>query len=343
MQSKKSFTPILLGADLCAYSVARAFHEHSGVVSHAFGRYKCGLTGFSKIVKSHVCSGLDDDSVIGPELFDFASEHKNERFLIVACSDMYIEVAARVAENFRDVFVTLLPKKELRYLLRDKAIFYEFLEKYKIRYPKTVTVSYTKRCDDSIERFTYPAVIKPTDSAHYWKYCHFKGMRKVYFASDFNEAKKIINKIYDSDYRGKIVVQQKIGEEDAVNSVLTVFFQNGRAVRAVYGRVILEETGMTSFGNHAAIITQPLTPICKSLINMFEKLEYNGLANFDIISDKNKDYVLEVNLRQGRSCDYLRAAGLNIAALIEDSLNGEEIGRSLEKTRRCSLYEIEAY
>ena len=36
---KEKITPVLLGADLNCYNVARAFHEEYGVVSYAFGRY----------------------------------------------------------------------------------------------------------------------------------------------------------------------------------------------------------------------------------------------------------------------------------------------------------------
>lgn len=325
MNSKKNFTPILLGADLCAYSVARAFHEYSGAVSHAFGRYRCAITGFSKIIKTHICAGLDDVKIAGPALFDFARKNKDLRLLLIPCSDLYTEIAASISERFEDYFTAVLPKRELRLLLKDKIIFYEFLRKHKIPYPKTESVTFQERESANIDGFSYPAVIKPSDSAHYWKYCSFSGMRKVYFTENAEESKKIIDKIYSSGYRGGIVLQKRIGDSKAKNSVLTVFLQNGKAVRAVLGRVILEEVGATSHGNHAAIITEELTPLCHSLIKMLERLEYDGFANIDIISDGNEEYVLEVNLRQGRSCDYMRAAGVNIAELFTKSANGEKI------------------
>ncbi len=330
MENKKEFIPVLLGADLCAYSVARAFHEYSGTVSHAFGRYKCGLTGFSKIVKTHVCAGLDDIKIAGPALFDFAASRKGERMLLIPCSDLYIEIAAAVAENFGDCFTAILPRRDLRHLLREKTVFYSFLEKYKIPYPKTVEISYANRKSKLVGEFVYPAVIKPADSAEYWRSCKFSGMRKVYFPSDKDEAENIIEKLYANGYRGKIALQERIGADKPKNSVLTAFFQKGKAVRAVYGRVILEETGPTSYGNHAAIITAPLTSLCKKLIKMLEELEYDGFANFDMLSDEKNDYTLEINLRQGRSCDYMRAAGVNIAELISKSAREEKIEPMLD-------------
>lgn len=324
MQNDKILTPVLLGADLCAYSVARAFHEYTGVVSHAFGRYKCGITGFSKILKTHVCAGLLDIKTAGPALFDFAVKNKDKRLILIPCSDLYTEIAAETADRFRDYYCSVLPRRDLRHLLKDKITFYNFLEEYGIPFPKTKSVTYAER-KDGADDFEYPAVLKPADSAHYWKYCKFSGMRKVYFPKTKAEAEKIIEKIYASGYRGKIAIQELIGAKNPHNSVLTVFCQNKKAVRAVYGKVILEETGVTSHGNHAAIITAPITPLCERLIKMLESLEYEGFANFDIISDGKDEYVLEINLRQGRSCDYMRAAGVNIAEVLTKTVFGEKI------------------
>ena len=61
---EKKITPVLLGADLNCYSVARAFHEKYGVVSHAFGRYTVGATNYSKIIKFHVVKNVDEPDVM---------------------------------------------------------------------------------------------------------------------------------------------------------------------------------------------------------------------------------------------------------------------------------------
>ena len=46
----KTITPVLLGADLNCYNVARAFHMQYGVKSYAFGRYAVSATKYSKII-----------------------------------------------------------------------------------------------------------------------------------------------------------------------------------------------------------------------------------------------------------------------------------------------------
>ena len=42
--------PVLIGADMNCYSMARAFHEAYGVESYAFGRWAMGDTMYSRIV-----------------------------------------------------------------------------------------------------------------------------------------------------------------------------------------------------------------------------------------------------------------------------------------------------
>ena len=101
--------------------------------------------------------------------------------------------------------------------------------------------------------------------------------------------------------------------------------KRGKVIRAVLGEVVLEECGKTSFGNHSAIITRPLDKLSFELIDFLNRVGYSGFSNFDIMVDGKDKYVLEINTRQGRSCDYLRAAGVNIARLIVENAFSENI------------------
>lgn len=330
MNTKNNVIPILLGADLNAYSTARAFHEYSGVISHSFGRYRCGLVGFSKIVKAHTLEGLDDIKVAGPALFDFAKQHKGKRLLLIPCADWYIELAARISKRLPELYVSLVPSDDVRKRIGDKISFYEILREKKIPFPEYIPIYKGDTYKAKAEKMSYPAVLKPADSTEYWKH-EFHGMQKVYFPATSDEAIEIIEKIFKSGYDKGLVLQRKIGDDQPKMSVFTTYSdRSGRVVRGVYGNVILEETGRTSHGNHAAIITEPMSPLCKRIIELLDSMEYSGIANFDIISDGEKELVLEVNMRQGRSCDYLRAAGVNIAELMTSDLNGEKIKKKLE-------------
>ena len=50
----KTIVPVLLGADLNCYNIARAFHMRYGVKSYAFGRYAIAPTKYSTIVAGSI-------------------------------------------------------------------------------------------------------------------------------------------------------------------------------------------------------------------------------------------------------------------------------------------------
>ena len=330
MYKIKPLTPLLLGANLCAYSVARAFHEYSGVKSYAFCRQRCALTQFSKIIKPYVYAGLDDFKVAGPAFFDFAKKHKRERLFIIPCSEEYTELAAYVAASFPDYYISYLPERDVRYVLRDKSLFYKMLKEEEILYPKTKVIGYGDEIAVKAADFSYPAVIKPSDSTHYLRYCPSKKMKKVYYPTSAEDAHNYCERLYGEGYRSGIILQEKIAGQGVKKTVLTVFFSNGVALRAVYGKVILFYTGATISADRAAIITEGLSPTSKKLIRLFERLGYSGFANFDMISLGDCEYVLDVSTGQGGCCDYMRAAGVNMAELLTNAVNCEAIEKELE-------------
>lgn len=325
MTNGRNIIPVLLGADLNAYSVALAFRDFFGVTSHVFARYRCGATENSKFITTHIDAGLCDVSIAVPELLKFAAENNGAELFLIPCADWYVEMLMRARSQLGGIYSIYLPEMNIWRTLSDKSSFYELMKKYEIPYPPAFSFGKEDKLSrNKIESFGFPAVIKPSDSTEYWNH-GFPGMRKVYFPESFSESEVIIKKIFDSGYNKKVIFQKKIGNEYG-NRVLTTFSDSrGKVVRAVLGEVILEECGKTSQGNHAAIITRPLDELSFELINFLGEVGYTGIANFDIMVSDKSSFVLELNPRQGRSSDYLRAAGVNIADLTVRCAKGEEV------------------
>lgn len=321
----KKIIPVLLGADLNAYSVALAFYEAYGVTSHVFARYKCGATENSKFIKTHIRSGIDHMKIAVPELLKFAAEHSDAELFLIPCADWYVAMLQSARDELSEAYKFHIPGRELWEKLSDKHTFYQLLREEEISYPDYEVFSSANAVGaEALSKVKYPAVVKPTDSAEYWKH-HFTDMQKVFFVNNAAEAEIVIKRIFKSGYNKQVVLQNRVGSI-ADNKVLTTFSdKDGRVVRAVFGEVILEELGKTSYGNHSAIITCPLDDTCRRMIDFLNKMKYVGVANIDIMSDGVRDYVLELNTRQGRSCDYLRAAGVNIAELFVKAALGEGI------------------
>ena len=170
--------------------------------------------------------------------------------------------------------------------------------------------------------FPYPIIVKPSSSVDYWKH-PFDGMKKVYVAKTVEEAVSILDAIDGAGYPDKMILQEFIPGGDSQMRVLTTFSdQNGKVRAMCLGHTMLEEHTPKGLGNHAAIVTEPVSdlPVAARIKAMLESVGYTGFGNFDIKCNPDdptgKDYrVFEINLRQGRSNFYVTAAGLNIAYL----------------------------
>ena len=327
---EKTITPVIVGADLNCYNVARAFHEAYGVKSHAFRRYEVSATKYSRFVDFKTVPKMDDDAVMLDELHRFADAHIGDKMVLFGCTDDYVAMLIRNREELSD-FVIPYPQKELLSSVAKKAEFYETCDKFGIPYPETVIL--TEKTDAAAltpEKlgFPYPIIVKPSSSADYWKH-EFEGMKKVYTAKDPEEAASIVNRIYESGYPDRMILQEMIVGGDSQMRVFTTFSDMHGKVRAMcLGHTMLEEHTPKGLGNHAAIITEPVSslPLTEKLKDMLEDIGYTGFANFDIkLREGTKDdyRVFEVNLRQGRSNFYLTAAGLNVAKLATEVFESE--------------------
>ena len=319
---EKTITPVIVGADLNCYNVARAFHEAYGVKSHAFGRYAVSATKYSKIVDFKTVADMNDDAVMLDQLHRFADAHLGDKMPLFACTDDYAAMIIRNREELSD-FIIPYPPASMLASVSKKAEFYEACDRFGIPHPKTVVLT-EKTTEGDVEAdklgFGYPIIVKPSSSADYWKH-EFEGMKKVFIAKTPDEAVKIVNEIYSSGYPEKMILQEFIAGGDSQMRVLTCFSDAKGKVRAMcLGHTMLEEHTPKGLGNHAAIVTEPVSslPLAEKIKDMLEAIGYTGFSNFDIKlrEGTTDDYrVFEVNLRQGRSNFYLTAAGLNVGRL----------------------------
>ncbi len=323
MQKNADFIPVLLGADLNCYSVARAFHEAYGVTSYAFGKYALGTTKNSRIVHFQAVAGLDDDGIALRALIDFAEAHPDRALLVMGCTDEYAEFLIRHRGELERYYLVPYMKAELVDGLIDKADFYESCEKFGISYPKTRVVSGVLSADELSPEalgFDYPLIVKPSSSIAYWRH-PFPDMQKVYVARTQDEAHSILEKIYASGYDRRVIIQDMIPGGDDRMRVLTVYSDKNCRVRMMcIGHVLLEEHTPKGRGNHAAIIVEPLPEIADKIEAMLNTLGVRGFTNFDLKLD-TRDGTLkafEINLRQGRSNHYLTASGINVGRLVAD-------------------------
>lgn len=325
-----AITPVLIGGDLNAYNIARAFHEAYGVKSYIFGRYAVSATKYSGIVIPTFVPDLDDKARLLSVLTDFAKEHKGEELILFGCTDDYVSLIIDLnSEGSLPDYKVPYTSARCRDIFADKADFYLMCEKYGIPYPKTLIIGKTEELPDDLTRegFAFPVVIKPSSSAAYWHH-PFDGMRKVYFANNQADAKRIVSDIFTSGYDRRIIIQERIvGGDDGMRVVTTYSDKNAKVKMACLGHVLLEEHTPKGIGNHSAIITEYAPEVTSPLIRMLESEGYTGFCNFDVKYDaaSGRYLAFDMNLRQGRSNYYCTAAGASIAkCTVEDLVNGTD-------------------
>ena len=167
MMQKGDIVPVLLGADLNCYSLARAFHEAYGVKSYAFGKYELGVTRKSRMIEFRAVPQLDHPDVCLRTLRDFAESRPDETLLVMGCTDEYAEFLIDHREELEDLYLVPYMKKDLKEGLIDKADFYESCEKFGIPYPKTAIFASLPTLAELAEEslgFGYPLIVKPSSS-----------------------------------------------------------------------------------------------------------------------------------------------------------------------------------
>ena len=325
METQK-ILPILLGGDLNCYGMAAAFFEIGTAPSVALGRYRLGVTAYSRFVHQVIDDRMGSTEGRISLIHEVFDAHPEASPILIGCTDEYASFLIRNRHRFdRRFAIPSPPPYTEKYA--DKAVFFKEAARRGIPTPKSVVLLPGDPIPASVP-FLYPAVLKPCVSEEYWHH-PFPGMRKVWFPQDRAEAVAIRQRIYGAGYRGSLLLQERIPARDTDNYVLTVYCDRFARVRAaVFGHVLLEEHTPRGLGNHAAILTEALPPVADELCTLLEEIGYRGLANFDLLRHPatGELLTLELNLRQGRSNHYITAAGCNPASLIvHDHILGEEL------------------
>lgn len=325
----QKFLPVILGTDVNAYGMARSFHMEYGVKSKCVGQGKLFMTDTSDIIESiTVISKLDNPEVFVKELIKFAKKHskKAEMLILVASSDGYAELVIRNKEQLAPYYALPFVDTELIDNLLYKDKFYEMCEKYGLDYPTTAVIT-TDNYLNFESPFEFPAVLKPADSIAYLE-VDFEGKKKAFILESKEELKTVLNNIYSSGYKGKMLMQDFIPGDDTNMRVLNAYVnQHGKVKMMCLGRPLLEDCTPALIGNYVAIVNESNDEIYAQFKAFLEKIGYTGFANFDMKYDARdgKYKVFEINLRQGRSSFFTTGSGYNLARfLVEDFVNNND-------------------
>ena len=242
------FVPVLLGSDINAYSMARAFHEAYGVKTIVYGMFPASVCAGSRIIDYRVREHNDRVDKVLENVTEVAREFPDKKILVLGCGDNYLNAISanlpRYPENVIAPYVSL----DMLETLIHKEKFYELCDRYGIDHPATVV--YHKGMGHAFELpFDGPFVVKPAESDTYWKH-PFPTQKKAYILQTRAEVDAVIDQIYGAGYEDALILQDFIPGDDSFMRVVTNYSGADGKVRLMcVGHVLLEEHTGHAIGN----------------------------------------------------------------------------------------------
>ncbi len=325
---EREFLPVILGADITAYSLARSFHEEYNIKSLVLSMSEGGYIANSDIIENRIFPNLEKKEVLVERLLEIGKEFEGKKKLIVlGCGDWYVRALIESKKVLEPYYIVPYIDEDLlnKIVLKDK--FYEIFEELGLDYPETYVYECGKENDLKFN-FDYPVIAKPANSAMY-HYAKFEGKKKVFSFDNETQLKEMLGNLEKSSYDYKFLIQDKIPGDDTYMRVLTCYCDKNSKVRfAALGRTLLEDHTPTAIGNPVAIINEVNPEIVAAATKFLEHIGYVGFANFDIKYDERdgKYKFFEINVRLGRSNFYVTGSGFNTVKWIVDDYIYDNLG-----------------
>lgn len=329
----RAFLPVILGADIGVYALARAFHEEYGAVSLVVSQVALGPVADSVAIENlEVGAGADDATLLA------ALEAVAQRFtgpagpqlLLLANTDWLIRFLVSHRERLEQRFTVPSPGVDLLERLADKARFAELCTELDIPTPRTLV----RDCGPGrgepfdVTDLAFPVIAKAANSADYER-LSFPGKRKVYQVESAEDLADLWRTLDLAGFDGRFVVQEMIpGDDTQMRSITCYVDQSGAISLICCAHVLLEEHTPSGLGNPAAMITMRDDELAAPALRLLLATGYRGFANFDVKVDPRDGAAryFEVNPRIGRNNYYVTAAGANpVRFLVADQVDGRRV------------------
>ncbi len=335
----RAFQPVILGADIGVYALARAFHEGYGARSVVVSLTVTGPVADSTILENVVLGGDATPEQMVAALRDVAARfgggsggEEAPQLLLLANTDWLVRFLVTHRAELEQWYTVPFLGEELLARLADKARFAELCTELGIATPRTVVQDFTAAADAAwapvAVDLPFPVIAKAANSADYER-LSFPGKKKVYQVDSAAELEALWRTLAAAGFGGRFVVQEMIpGDDTQMRSITCYVDTRGVVTLSCCAHVLLEEHTPSGLGNPAAMITGRFDDMLEQAHRLLLGTGYVGFANFDVKVDPRDGSAqfFEVNPRIGRNNHYVLAAGANPARfLVEDRVDGAAV------------------
>ena len=187
---EREFIPVILGGDINTYSVARAFYEEYQVKTTVMGKFPSGPSYGSRIIDYIPNETIDREETFLKQINEFSNENASKKIFLLGAGDNYINMIAKNKEKLPENIIAPFISHELMDNLQRKDYFYSYCEKVGVNYPDTVVVTKDMGLDFDVP-FSYPVILKSSESIHYWDY-PFPEQEKVFTMNNREELNNMV-------------------------------------------------------------------------------------------------------------------------------------------------------
>ncbi|WP_265447719.1 carboxylate--amine ligase [Flexivirga meconopsidis] len=338
--------PVVVGGDIGAYALLRAFHEEYAVRGVAVSSVEPAPFVDTRIADVLVQRGIADETVLVQTLVELARQHPGRVRLLMTNADWFVRTLAAHREQLAPHYRLVLPQPDTFDAVSDKERFAQLCEKLGIATPRTVPVHVPDLGDDAEVSaleipLRYPVIGKPASSADYHA-VNFLGKQKIHHFADRAELDVVLRHLRTAGYSGTFLLQEFVpGGETQLGSLTAYRDSRGEVTLLATGRVLLQEHTPDALGIPAAILTGDFTDAMEPAARLLDAADYFGFANFDFKQDPRTGELVffEVNPRIGRNNYYVTAAGHNVARFpVEDLVFDREV--PAERAREQCVYSV---
>ncbi|MBO1750534.1 ATP-grasp domain-containing protein [Actinotalea sp. BY-33] len=354
-----AFQPVILGADIGVYALARSFHEQYGLRSIVVSLTVTGPVADSTIIENVVLGPEADPEEMVRALGRVAARFTGSadgspsggdrpELLLLANTDWLVRFLVQHRDELEQWYTVPFLDEPLLDRLADKARFAELCHELGIATPTTVVQDFAAAASPGwvpvpVE-LDFPVIAKAANSADYER-LSFPGKRKVYQVEDRAGLEELYATLVRAGFTGRFVIQEMIpGDDTQMRSITCYVDTRGVVTLSCCAHVLLEEHTPSGLGNPAAMITGRSDAMLEQAQRLLTSIGYVGFANFDVKVDPRDGSAqfFEVNPRIGRNSYYVTAAGANpVRFLVEDRVDGTAVAPVV--VEREVLYSIVPY
>lgn len=321
--------PVVVGGDIGAYALLRAFHLHTGNRGVVVARVHTRPFADTRIAQQVIADVEDPDALVAA-LLSLAQERSGQRLVLLSNADWYVETIVNRRAQLEPHYEIPMCTAEVFDRVSSKEQFQADCEALGIPVPRTVPVRFASgepAADGDLGSLTYPVIGKASSSAEH-HYVDYPGKLKVAHLDSRAEVDDLLARLAASGFTGTYLIQEFIpGDETQMRSLTAYRDARGVITMLCTGRVLLEEHTPGTLGIPAAILTEQYADAMDAMSAYLDKVGYRGFANADYKFDERtgKHVFFEVNPRIGRNNWYATAAGVNPARFVEADLDGQKV------------------